>query len=88
MAIRGELPLKTCPVIIPGNATRPIVAMDAKVGLADLFKASLKNGNKASFYEAFSKIGFNVAPLLGKRLIFFDRFLVEMFWQEFFFNDS
>lgn len=35
MAISGELPLSICPVIMPGNETSPIVAMKAKVGLAD-----------------------------------------------------
>ena len=39
MAVIGELPLKICPVIIPGSDTSPIVAMVAIVGLADLFNA-------------------------------------------------
>ncbi len=50
--MRGELPLRICPVIMPGNDTSPIVAMDARVGFADFFKASLKKGNTASLRVA------------------------------------
>ena len=44
MAVIGELPLRICPVIIPGRETSPMVAMEASVGFADFFRAVWKNG--------------------------------------------
>ena len=51
-AVAGSAPPRITPVIMPGSATRPIVAIDATVGIIDACNASRKYGWTASLSRA------------------------------------